>query len=230
VAVSCAAVLAVYTAGYARTRSAASQFEVQAERRTSAPGQPRPPSPSPEFRPVEHEDPGVSSRVASVAPQLAGEAPVRPEPTTVAAVPEAVAAPAPVEAAAPALTPAPVAPPPPTAAVEVAVPVAKHVAEVAPAAPAAPAPPPAPKWKDGTYTGWGTSRHGDIEAAVVIEGGRITSAVITQCLTRYSCSVIDMLPPQVTQRQSPDVDVVSRATQSADAFYYAVVEALGKAK
>jgi len=97
-------------------------------------------------------------------------------------------------------------------------------------APAEPAPPPAPKWKDGTYTGWGTSRHGDIEAAVVIEGGRITSAVITQCLTRYSCSVIDMLPPQVTQRQSPDVDVVSRATQSADAFYYAVVEALGKAK
>jgi uncharacterized protein with FMN-binding domain len=95
--------------------------------------------------------------------------------------------------------------------------------------PPAPAPP-APKWKDGKYTGWGYSRHGDIEAAVVIEGGRIASATISQCLTRYSCSVIDSLPPEVAQRQSPDVDYVSGATQSADAFYGAVVEALAKAK
>jgi uncharacterized protein with FMN-binding domain len=85
-------------------------------------------------------------------------------------------------------------------------------------------------WRDGTYTGWGYSRHGDIEAAVVIEGGRIASATISQCRTRYSCSVIDRLPPQVAQRQSPDVDYVSGATQSADAFYGAVVAALGKAK
>jgi uncharacterized protein with FMN-binding domain len=42
--------------------------------------------------------------------------------------------------------------------------------------------------------------------------------------------VIDMLPPQVAKRQSPDVDYVSGATQSADAFYGAVVEALSKAK
>jgi uncharacterized protein with FMN-binding domain len=95
---------------------------------------------------------------------------------------------------------------------------------------AAPAAPPAPKWKDGTYTGWGYSRHGDIEAAVVIEGGRIASATISQCRTRYSCSVIDRLPPQVAQRQGPDVDYFSGATQSADAFYGAVLEALGKAK
>ncbi len=85
-------------------------------------------------------------------------------------------------------------------------------------------------WKDGKYTGWGYSRHGDIEAEVVIEGGRIASAIISQCRTRYSCSVIDILPPQVAKRQSPDVDYVSGATQSADAFYGAVVEALSKAK
>jgi uncharacterized protein with FMN-binding domain len=85
-------------------------------------------------------------------------------------------------------------------------------------------------WKDGTYLGWGTSRHGDIQAAVTIEAGRIASATIAQCLTRYSCSVIDKLPPEVPQRQSADVDYVSGATQSANAFYQAVVEALGKAK
>jgi len=119
-------------------------------------------------------------------------------------------------------------------------PVAEHKVEIAPAPPAAlpaaisgPAATPAPSapvWKDGTYTGWGYSRHGNIEAAVVIEGGRIASAGISQCRTRYSCSVIDRLIPQVAQRQSPNVDYVSGATQSADAFYGAVVEALSKAK
>ena len=103
----------------------------------------------------------------------------------------------------------------------------------APAIPPVPAPVPAPAkptWKDGTYTGWGYSRHGNIEAAVVIEGGRILSANITQCRTRYSCDVIDRIIPQVAQRQGPEVDYVSGATESADAFYGAVFEALGKAK
>ena len=89
---------------------------------------------------------------------------------------------------------------------------------------------PKSQYKDGTYFGWGTSRHGDIQAQVVIEGGRIASATIAQCLTRYSCSVIAKLPPQVAERQSPETDYVSGATQSTNAFYYAVVEALSKAK
>src|SRR5215472_5037520 len=61
----------------------------------------------------------------------------------------------------------------------------------------------APKehWKDGTYTGWGFSRHGNIEATVVVSGGRIEKAVISQCRTRYSCGVIDLLPGQVVERQ-----------------------------
>jgi uncharacterized protein with FMN-binding domain len=85
-------------------------------------------------------------------------------------------------------------------------------------------------WKDGTYTGWGFSPHGNIEAAVRIEGGRIVSAIISQCRTRYSCGVIELLPGQVVTRQSPDVDYVSGATQSADAFYEAVAAALQKAR
>jgi uncharacterized protein with FMN-binding domain len=80
------------------------------------------------------------------------------------------------------------------------------------------------------YTGWGFSPHGNIEAAVRIEGGRIVSAIISQCRTRYSCGVIELLPGQVVTRQSPDVDYVSGATQSADAFYEAVLAALQKAK
>jgi uncharacterized protein with FMN-binding domain len=86
------------------------------------------------------------------------------------------------------------------------------------------------QFKDGVYTGWGTSRHGDIQATVEIRDGHIYSAAISQCLTRYSCSWISHLPGQVVSRQSPNVDYVSGATQSTNAFYYAVVEALAKAK
>src|SRR5260370_11228542 len=40
--------------------------------------------------------------------------------------------------------------------------------------------PAAPKvWKDGRYTGWGFSPHGNIEAAVTINGGRSANAALT---------------------------------------------------
>ena len=249
VAMSTAAVLAVYAAGYARTRSAAAQLDAQSEERRPAGSEGRGPAPAsvtanPELHapdsssspsPV-HETAGQPVRTASLEPgaKAAGVSnrgdapasvspaspnpPTAPEPTV--ATPQ-TAAPVSYVASAPA---APVLP--------AATPAAPAVAEPVPvaSAPAAPAPPPAPTWKDGTYTGWGTCRHGDIQAQVVIEGGRITSATISQCLTRYSCDVIGRLPPEVPQRQSAEVDYVSGATQSTNAFYYAVIEALGKAK
>lgn len=78
--------------------------------------------------------------------------------------------------------------------------------------------------------GWGGSRHGDIQATIVIEGGRIVSAAISDCETRYPCDVIERLPPQVLMRQSPNVDRVGGATESADAFYSAVYFALQQAQ
>lgn len=85
-------------------------------------------------------------------------------------------------------------------------------------------------WQDGTYVGYGTSRHGDVESTVVIEHGKIVAAAISRCLTQYSCSWIAHLQQQVVARQNPDVDNVSGATHSANAFYYSVVDALAKAK
>jgi uncharacterized protein with FMN-binding domain len=87
-----------------------------------------------------------------------------------------------------------------------------------------------PPWKDGTYLGWGSCRHGDIEARVVIEGGRIAATSISQCLTRYSCDIIDSLISEPVRKQSPNVSSVGGATQSADAYYYALYDALSKAK
>jgi uncharacterized protein with FMN-binding domain len=93
-------------------------------------------------------------------------------------------------------------------------------------------------YKDGVYLGWGSCRHGDIEASVLIQGGKIVSTAISQCLTRYSCSWIAPrtpgaglpdLPGQVVERQSPKVDYVSGATESSYAFADAVAAALSKA-
>jgi len=238
VVASCAAVLAVYTAGYDLTQSAANRLAAQvAERRAAVPAPERVTLHVPE---LESTIP-VRARLIPKAPPL----PERDRNTTdtprkeaeqtkvvTVVVPANIAEPAPIEQPEPLPQVAVAAPPVNMVAAQVPAPAPSPTIAPTPALPPEPAKPgPAkPVWKDGTYTGWGYSRHGNIEAAVVIEGGRILSANISQCRTRYSCSVIDKLIPQVAQRQSPDVDYVSGATQSADAFYGAVVEALSKAK
>ena len=208
VALGSAAVLAVYTAGYLRTRTAADRLAMQSEARRTAV--------SPRTVTVAHVEEARVVAAAPIPPKRDADPPpetetirLKEKPTVSAVAPPAVEAPAPQ-------------------AVEL-LPMIEEKKTVV-VLPVLPPAPPAPQWKDGTYYGWGTSRHGDIQAAVVIEAGRIASATIAQCLTRYSCSVIASLPPQVAQRQSPDVDYVSGATQSANAFYYAVSEALSKAR
>jgi uncharacterized protein with FMN-binding domain len=204
-ALGSAAVVAVYAAGYLRTRPAAQRFEERNVARRPAPAAPAP----------------VVIDAARLMDTIRKDSLRRSAPVTSAAKkkkPESSVAPA------------------DTGKREV--PVAIKDSATAPAAPA-PAPSDTAKTavadsvkvrKDGIYAGWGTSRHGDIEAAVEIRGGRIVKAIITQCLTRYSCSRIAAIIPQVVERQSPEVDFVSGATESTNAFYYAIVEALSKAK
>lgn len=215
VAVSSAAVLAVYAAGYTRTQSAADKLDGEgkaADRRPTSPGpggrSSAAPQPSGSARPAQANivlpEPAAAQSDSAAKPVQTASLKAIPEsvkPDSVTTTPVATA-PAPTVAAPPAEDPAVVA--------------ARNAA--------------LPPWKDGSYNGWGTCRHGDIEATVVIEGGKIASTTIAQCLTRYSCDIIDKIIPQVAQRQSADVDYVSGATQSAGAFYWAVIGALGKAK
>jgi uncharacterized protein with FMN-binding domain len=225
VAVGAAAVMAVYAAGYAKTRSAADRFDAQ-----SAGRRPASPDGRVQAAPATQPAPVNTSAVADTPrdernkpPQVASlERQEQMSPAAASIQPPASSSPA----------PAPVAAPAEAAPVVVASVLPPVAAVAAPAQAAAPAPAveSAAKWKDGTYTGCGTCRHGDIQAQVVIEGGRIQGATIAQCLTRYDCNVIGRLPPEVAQRQSAEVDYVSGATQSANAFYYAVLDALSKAK
>ena len=240
VALGSVAIIAVYGAGYARTRTAGSRFaETPALRRPAppaamvktaavrasepaaepaAPATPKPAAP----RPGPH-------RESHSATKASGEK--LPESGT----PAAPAVVSPVASKTPTPAPTPASP----ASVAVTETALSDAAAAKPAvdstAPKAAPDPPAPPaakagWKDGTYYGWGSSRHGDIQAAIVIVEGRIAGASIAQCLTRYSCSWIAHLPAQVIARQSADVDFVTGATQSVDAFYYAVLDALSKAK
>jgi uncharacterized protein with FMN-binding domain len=228
VALSSAAILTVYTAGYLRTKSAADRLTVPAAQRrpanprassgqASTGARPRPdasrsidPAPVPETRPA--PSPQLSSAAAKT-PEVAVAIPApgaQPDPVAPQAPTQAV------DSAAPALAAAPDALP--TAAAEAT---AKEPA-AAPAAAEAP-------YKDGTFVAWGFCQHGGIEATVVVERGQLVSAKISYCDTRYPCSMIKAAPPQVVERQSSDVDYVSGATDSVDAFRQAVEAALAEA-
>jgi uncharacterized protein with FMN-binding domain len=260
VGLSSAAVLAIYGAGYLRTRPAAAKFAHQAERRAPAAAAPAAalvaPSPiAPPATPTPGAAPAIAAPPApaiaappppaiaappapamSAPPFLASQTRARraaalnstpvvatvPQPRKNPGAPGPASSVPPVQPAAPAPEPASREETPPATAAPPEPPVAPP-----PAAPPAPA---AAPLKDGTFLGWGSSRHGDIQASVEVQGGRIVSATIAQCLTRYSCSWIAPLPPQVVARQSANVDYVSGATQSTNAFYDAVVDALSKAK
>jgi uncharacterized protein with FMN-binding domain len=221
VALSSVAVMSVYTAGFMRTRAAAARLENASRVRV-------PVIPAPVSAPA-------GSSAENLATKTIASAPAAPAPRQAAPKPDAPKAPhseQKAETKTPEIAIEPVAAPP---TVEAPTPVA---APVVPAAPAPAAQSPSAEillggteLHDGTFLGWGTSRHGDIQASVTILSGRITAVSIAQCRTRYSCDVIAHLPAKVLKDQTPEkLNNVSGATQSVDAFYYAVVDAMNKAK
>lgn len=84
-------------------------------------------------------------------------------------------------------------------------------------------------YRDGTYTGSGTSRRGNVSVSVTIQSGRIANVTISSITTQYPVARIAALPAQVVARQSGQVDNVSGATYSAQAFSLAVQAALSTA-
>ena len=180
VALSSAAIVTVYAAGYTQTQSAAAQFDSP----IATTGVP----------------PTVQIPTATIAPTST--------PFQRISITPAIIASAPTTSPLPRTTPTPAR-------------IATPTATPAPAGASG-------AYRDGSYTGLGHSRHGDIGVTVVVHGGRITAAKISQCLTRYPCSMISALPGEVVARQSAKVDFVSGATDSSTAFQGAVMNALAK--
>jgi uncharacterized protein with FMN-binding domain len=211
ITLSSAAIVAIYAAGYHRTSPAAHRFDSQIpQQRTSA-------------TIVIATPPPAASASAAVAPPVSSSAaPAIKKNTKKPSTPSRKAAPGSASDSAgssSAPSPASSTNPPIEAGAKPAV-AAKNV------------------YKDGVYLGWGSCRHGDIEASVTIQEGKIALVAISQCLTRYSCGWIAPkipgaglpdLPSQVVERQGPKVDYVSGATESSYAFADAVVAALSKA-
>ena len=85
-------------------------------------------------------------------------------------------------------------------------------------------------YRDGTYTGSGDSRHGGMQVTVVIKDGKITSADVTSCATRYPCSDINPLIRSAVSKQRVPTNHVSGATDSSKAYNQALTNALQQAK
>ncbi|MDQ2785433.1 MAG: FMN-binding protein [Chloroflexota bacterium] len=186
VALSSAAIVTVYAAGYTQTQSAAAQFDAPIAIATATTGVP----------------PTISVPTATIA--AATSTPFRR-----IGIAPTITTPAATTAPLPRTTPTPASIAPPTT-----VPAPTSVAG---------------KYRDGSYTGLGRSRHGNIGVTVVVQGGKIAAAKISQCGTRYPCSMISALPGEVVAQQSATVDFVSGATDSSTAFTDAVANALAKA-
>ncbi len=84
--------------------------------------------------------------------------------------------------------------------------------------------------RDGSYTATGYGRHGPITASVVVAGGRLVSAAITACGTTFPCSYVSALPGAVVAAQSGQVDFISGATDSSEAYLSAVDQAIAEAR
>lgn len=209
VALGSAAIISVYGLGYVRTQTAEALYNVDA-----------PAIPIATAAPIVTS--AASSSVAAYQSPLFASTATAATSAVGAAQPDAIATTVVPTVAATAL--ATVAVPTVAAAAPATVARASATATTTTKAPAAAA------YTDGTYTGTGTSRHGSIAATVVIQGGKIVSAEITQCGTRYPCSKVAALPGEVVARQSSAVDFVSGATDSSQAYQGAIANALAKAK
>lgn len=85
-------------------------------------------------------------------------------------------------------------------------------------------------YADGTYSATGTSNLGNVTVSVTIASDTITNVQITKVTTKYPVSRIASLPTQVISKQTANVNVVSGATYSSQAFRQAVQQALVQAQ
>jgi uncharacterized protein with FMN-binding domain len=161
-------------------------------------------------------DAGLASSATS------GAATAAPAVSTATTQPASASTPTPVVGASAPVATAPVATPAPAAS-PTAAPSPTAASSTSTAATAS-------AYKDGTFTGSGTSRRGGIGVSVTIQSGTITNVQITAVSTQYPVSRIASLPATVVKQQTANVNVISGATYSSQAFKQAVQQALSVAQ
>ncbi|PYE44397.1 FMN-binding protein [Paenibacillus barcinonensis] len=85
-------------------------------------------------------------------------------------------------------------------------------------------------YRDGSYEGSGSNRRGSIKVVVTIHKDKITDVEISQFAMHYSEQDVVDMPDEVISKQSAQVNNVSGATYSTEAFSSAVQDALDQAR
>ncbi|OAS15897.1 FMN-binding protein [Paenibacillus oryzisoli] len=86
------------------------------------------------------------------------------------------------------------------------------------------------QYKNGTFEGSGSNRRGSIGVKVSISNDKITDVEISHFAMHYSEKDVVGLPEEVIQKQSAQVENVSGATYSTQAFQDAIENALTQAR
>lgn len=109
-------------------------------------------------------------------------------------------------------------------------------AQSAPPAPA-PAPKPSSLYKDGTYTGPATDAYyGTVQVEATIRNGKVANVAFLQYPSDRSTSryingqAMPMLTQEAIQAQSANVDIISGATATSEAFIQSLTSALAQAR
>lgn len=84
---------------------------------------------------------------------------------------------------------------------------------------------------DGTYRGSGEGRSGEIVVEVTVAGGKITVIEIMEHADTpaYMADAAAIIPPQIIDQQTLDVDTKTGATESSEGLVEAVLDALTRA-
>lgn len=139
----------------------------------------------------------------------------------------------------PTATPVPPSPPPPTVQTSSSpqpTAVIQPTATPQPVIPTA-TPKPSSQYKDGSYTGSvADAFYGNIQVQAIISGGKITNVQFLQYPNENGTSMYinqqadPMLAQEAIQTQSANVDIISGATDSSQAFIQSLSNALSQAK
>ena len=100
-----------------------------------------------------------------------------------------------------------------------------------------PTPKPTGQYKDGSYTGpVADAIYGQIQVAVIVSGGKIVNVSCPVYpntpghTSQVSSSALPTLKQEVLAAQSANVDIVSGATQTSEAYQQSLAAALAQAK
>ena len=87
-------------------------------------------------------------------------------------------------------------------------------------------------YKDGTYTGTGKGRGGDMEVTVTIVDGKVSDIVVNSHAesSDIGAPALDRLIQKAITANSAEIDGASGATMTSDGFRQAVAQALSKAQ